>query len=308
VVQELGSIREPVALSPQEALDSAEALLTEQGYKVTDRTETSVTAVRRKGEGLFGHSLRDLTVVAQPLPQGGVQIKLRGNDREGVRDRRAEWSGWGKSLPKVRYEQQEHEQAAQGAANPGTTEMRAEESPSEVREDSEAGLTRGKRRRRRTEPVAGDAREQETRTEPAGDDEGTPGSQAEELGGWSTVASWHQKPRVAASKQEAEPTTPSEGADGLGSDPGVSETERIAPWNADEGPLAGKKIVITGTLSRPRGYFVERLESAGGTFVSSVSKNTDYVLAGEEAGSKLERARALGVPIIDEAEFEELLS
>jgi DNA ligase (NAD+) len=74
-----------------------------------------------------------------------------------------------------------------------------------------------------------------------------------------------------------------------------------------EGPLAGRRIVITGVLSRPRGDFVERLEAAGGTSVSSVSKNTDYVLAGEDAGSKLDRARELGVPVIDEAGFEELL-
>jgi len=77
---------------------------------------------------------------------------------------------------------------------------------------------------------------------------------------------------------------------------------------APEGPLAGKRVVITGTLSRPRGYFVEKLEEAGGTFTSSVSKNTDYVLAGEESGSKLERANALGVTVLDEAGFEELLS
>ncbi|HLM78440.1 MAG TPA: helix-hairpin-helix domain-containing protein, partial [Rubrobacteraceae bacterium] len=75
-----------------------------------------------------------------------------------------------------------------------------------------------------------------------------------------------------------------------------------------EGPLAGKRVVITGTLSRPRTYFVERLEEAGGIFISSVSKNTDYVLAGEEAGSKLEKANALGVPVLDEVAFEELLS
>jgi DNA ligase (NAD+) len=77
---------------------------------------------------------------------------------------------------------------------------------------------------------------------------------------------------------------------------------------SQEGPLAGRRVVITGTLSRPRSYFVERLEEAGGTFTSSVSNNTDYVLAGEEAGSKLERANSLGVPILDEAAFEELLS
>ena len=75
-----------------------------------------------------------------------------------------------------------------------------------------------------------------------------------------------------------------------------------------EGPLLGKRVVITGTLQRPRSYFVERLEAAGGTFTSSVSKNTDYVLAGEEAGSKLDKAKELGVPVLDEAGFEELLS
>ncbi|MGH3105750.1 MAG: NAD-dependent DNA ligase LigA [Rubrobacteraceae bacterium] len=82
--------------------------------------------------------------------------------------------------------------------------------------------------------------------------------------------------------------------------------ERVA--STSDGPLAGKRMVITGTLSRPRGEFVERLEAAGGTFTSSVSKNTDYVLAGEEAGSKLDRARELGVPVIGETGFEELLS
>ena len=73
-----------------------------------------------------------------------------------------------------------------------------------------------------------------------------------------------------------------------------------------EGPLSGKRVVMTGTLDRPRNYYVGRLEAAGGTFTSSVSKNTDYVLAGEDAGSKLERARELDVPVLDEAGFEEL--
>jgi DNA ligase (NAD+) len=83
--------------------------------------------------------------------------------------------------------------------------------------------------------------------------------------------------------------------------------ERVSTRSSD-GPLAGKRMVITGTLSRPRGDFVERLEAAGGTFTSSVSRNTDYVLAGEDAGSKLDRARELGVPVIDEAGFKELIS
>ena len=82
--------------------------------------------------------------------------------------------------------------------------------------------------------------------------------------------------------------------------------ERV-PEGTEQGPLAGKRVVITGTLSRPRSYFVEKLEEAGGTFTSSVSKNTDYVLAGEDAGSKLERANSLGVPVLDEATFEDLI-
>jgi len=81
--------------------------------------------------------------------------------------------------------------------------------------------------------------------------------------------------------------------------------ERV-PEGTEQGPLAGKRVVITGTLSWPRSYFVEKLEEAGGTFTSSVSKNTDYVLAGEDAGSKLERANSLGVPVLDEAAFEDL--
>jgi DNA ligase (NAD+) len=83
---------------------------------------------------------------------------------------------------------------------------------------------------------------------------------------------------------------------------------RRAVKESATGPLVGKKVALTGTLSRPRSYFVGRMKEAGGTFVSSVSRNTDYVLAGEGAGSKLEKARALGVKVLDEAAFEELLS
>jgi DNA ligase (NAD+) len=75
-----------------------------------------------------------------------------------------------------------------------------------------------------------------------------------------------------------------------------------------EGPLSGKRFVITGAMSKPRSHFAERIEAAGGQVTSSVSSNTDYVLAGENPGSKLGRAESLGVPIIGEQEFEELLS
>src|SRR5215207_9862515 len=126
--KELGSIKETVALSPREALDSAEALLTEQGYEVTERADASVTAVRRKRRRMFGHSLQNLTVTAVSQPEGGVRITLRGDDREGVRDRQVEWSGWAESLPKLGRDQPGRKATARGAAIPETTEARAEES------------------------------------------------------------------------------------------------------------------------------------------------------------------------------------
>jgi DNA ligase (NAD+) len=70
-----------------------------------------------------------------------------------------------------------------------------------------------------------------------------------------------------------------------------------------EGPLTGKTVVITGSLSRPRPEFKARIEQLGGKASESVSKKTTFVLAGEAAGSKLDKARDLGVPILTEAEF-----
>jgi DNA ligase (NAD+) len=71
--------------------------------------------------------------------------------------------------------------------------------------------------------------------------------------------------------------------------------------------LAGLVFVLTGSLSRPREEFERRIEEAGGKTSSSVSRKTSYVLAGEEAGSKLRKAVELGVEVLDEAGFEALL-
>lgn len=69
-------------------------------------------------------------------------------------------------------------------------------------------------------------------------------------------------------------------------------------------PLAGKTIVVTGTMERMGRKEIEALiERLGGKAAGSVSKKTDYVLAGESAGSKLEKARSLGVPVMRETEF-----
>jgi DNA ligase (NAD+) len=71
--------------------------------------------------------------------------------------------------------------------------------------------------------------------------------------------------------------------------------------------LAGKTFVLTGTLTRPRDAVKKTLEDAGGRVSSSVSKKTDFLVAGTDAGSKLDKANQLGVRVISESEMEELL-
>ena len=67
--------------------------------------------------------------------------------------------------------------------------------------------------------------------------------------------------------------------------------------------LAGKTIVITGTLSRPRAEFEAAIKANGGRASGSVSAKTSYVLVGEDPGSKLDKARELGIPLLTEDEF-----
>jgi DNA ligase (NAD+) len=75
------------------------------------------------------------------------------------------------------------------------------------------------------------------------------------------------------------------------------------------GTLAGKTVVITGTLpTLTREQATERIHAAGGRVTSAVSKKTDYLLAGEAPGSKLEKAKRLLVPVLDEAGLLELLA
>jgi DNA ligase (NAD+) len=78
---------------------------------------------------------------------------------------------------------------------------------------------------------------------------------------------------------------------------------------AAAGPLTGKSVVVTGTIEGfSRQEAEEAIRAAGGKAAGSVSKKTDYVVAGESAGSKLARAQELGVPVLDEAGFRRLLA
>jgi DNA ligase (NAD+) len=94
----------------------------------------------------------------------------------------------------------------------------------------------------------------------------------------------------------------------LGIDP-ASDNYLPIPAEADLSalPLAGKTFVITGTLSVDRDAMKERIERLGGKVSGSVSAKTSYVLAGEGGGSKRDKAEKLGVPILDEEEFGQLL-
>ena len=74
-------------------------------------------------------------------------------------------------------------------------------------------------------------------------------------------------------------------------------------------PLYGKTMVFTGTLpTMGRTQAQQMAQAVGAKITGSVSKKTDYVVAGSEAGSKLTKAEALGVTVLDEAEFLELLN
>ena len=89
---------------------------------------------------------------------------------------------------------------------------------------------------------------------------------------------------------------------GINPDSDNYDPKKSAAQSLDS-PIAGKTFVITGTLSRPRPEFKQLIEAAGGKVSGSISKNTDFLLAGEKAGSKRSKAESLGVSILSEDEL-----
>ena len=77
--------------------------------------------------------------------------------------------------------------------------------------------------------------------------------------------------------------------------------------NTSNENINGKTFVITGTLSRPRDEIKEEIENLGGNVTGSVTKKTDYVIAGEKAGSKLTKANELGIKVLTEEEYNNML-
>jgi DNA ligase (NAD+) len=88
----------------------------------------------------------------------------------------------------------------------------------------------------------------------------------------------------------------------------LTEDPRPKPRAGSGADLTGKTLVVTGTLQRYSREAIEGLiKQLGGKATGSVSKKTDYVVAGEKAGSKLDKARELGVKVLTEDEFERLI-
>ncbi len=83
--------------------------------------------------------------------------------------------------------------------------------------------------------------------------------------------------------------------------------KKAKPLLEEQGPLYGKKVLFTGTLSRPRHEFQEMAENAGAQISAGVSKNLDFLIVGENPGSKLEKAQSLGIMVLDEAAFMAML-
>lgn len=87
----------------------------------------------------------------------------------------------------------------------------------------------------------------------------------------------------------------------------VSQSYRFNLLDIPDGVLSGKSFVLTGTLSQPRSHFEKLITDQGGKVLSAISKSTGYLLAGEGGGSKRDKAVKLGIPVLSEEDFMNML-
>jgi Short C-terminal domain len=100
MTNELAAVRESIDLLPREVLDRAEAFLREQGYDVVHRMSTSLTVERTLPNSAGGKQEWTVTILVLPEREGGLRLKVLGNDVDGVREQQAKWVEWSESLPK----------------------------------------------------------------------------------------------------------------------------------------------------------------------------------------------------------------
>ncbi len=130
--EELASVRGVVNLSPQEALDKAEAFLSQQGYTTVRRADNSLTVQRRPPGEAVGQDALTLTLAATPQPEGGVRITVRGNDRQGVQERQTAWIEWSEAFPKMPQQDADQPENRRQGSRPRDEELQAVE-PREAR-------------------------------------------------------------------------------------------------------------------------------------------------------------------------------
>jgi hypothetical protein len=100
MANELAAVSERIDLLPKEVLDRAEVFLRTQGYGVVHRMLTSLTAARTLPNSAGGQDKWTITILVVPEGQGGLRLKVLGNDVDGVREQQAHWVEWSESLPK----------------------------------------------------------------------------------------------------------------------------------------------------------------------------------------------------------------
>jgi hypothetical protein len=153
----------------------------------------------------MGEETLHLAVYARPLVEGGVEIALYGNDREGVRERQQEWSRWAEGLPKVGPGAQKGERLANRASHAESIEPREEQSEAEA---SESPIAEGQLLgNKRGEAVGADeSRESKPWAEDmSGSEDKEKNSPGGESGRWASAAPWKRKVRIAPGKGDEEP-------------------------------------------------------------------------------------------------------